>query len=65
MDLHQPVTALGLDSLTTFELKNALERGLGVTLAVSHFLQGASLARLASQVLEQLPAPVVAPSPDA
>jgi acyl-CoA synthetase (AMP-forming)/AMP-acid ligase II len=65
VDLHQPVTALGLDSLMTFELKNALEGGLGVTLAVSHFLQGASIARLAAQVLEQLPAPAVAPGPDA
>jgi acyl-CoA synthetase (AMP-forming)/AMP-acid ligase II len=65
VDLHQPVTALGLDSLMTFELKNALEGGLGVTLAVSHFLQGASIARLAAQVLEQLPAPSVALGPDA
>jgi acyl-CoA synthetase (AMP-forming)/AMP-acid ligase II len=65
LDLDQPVTTLGLDSLMTYELKNALEGGLGVTLAVSHFLQGASIARLAAQVLEQLPAPAVAPGPDA
>jgi acyl-CoA synthetase (AMP-forming)/AMP-acid ligase II/acyl carrier protein len=65
VDPDQPVTTLGLDSLMTLELKNALEGGLGVTLAVSDFLQGVSIARLASQVLEQLPAPAATPGPDA
>jgi acyl carrier protein len=54
IDPHQPVNTLGLDSLTTLELKNALEGSLGVTLPVTRFLQGASIARLASQVLTQL-----------
>jgi acyl-CoA synthetase (AMP-forming)/AMP-acid ligase II len=58
LDLHQPINTLGLDSLTTLELKNSLEGGLEVTLAVSDFLEGANTARLVSQVLEQLPAPV-------
>ncbi|HKB38615.1 MAG TPA: AMP-binding protein, partial [Gemmataceae bacterium] len=65
VDLHLPVNTLGLDSLMTLELKNGLEGGLGVTLPVSSFLQGASISRLVSQVLEQLPAPAGAPSPNA
>src|SRR5207248_1022375 len=46
VDLHQPVSTFGLDSLATVELKNALERSLGVTLPVSSFLHGASIAEL-------------------
>jgi acyl carrier protein len=64
VDLHQPVNTLGLDSLTTLDLKNSLEGGLGVTLAVSNLLQGANIAQLVAQVLEQLPAPAAVPGPD-
>jgi acyl-CoA synthetase (AMP-forming)/AMP-acid ligase II len=51
---HQPVNTLGLDSLTTVELRNALEGGLGVVMPVTRFLQGATIAQLASDVLAQL-----------
>ena len=51
---HQPVNTLGLDSLATVELRNALEGGLGVVLPVTRFLQGATIAQLASDVLAQL-----------
>jgi acyl carrier protein len=54
VDPHQPVNTLGLDSLTTLELKNALAESLGVYLPVTRFLRGASLATLASQVLTEL-----------
>jgi acyl-CoA synthetase (AMP-forming)/AMP-acid ligase II/acyl carrier protein len=54
VDSQQPVNTLGLDSLTTVELKNRLEGRLGVTLPVSSFLNGASIAQLASTVLQQL-----------
>jgi acyl carrier protein len=42
IDPHQPVNTLGQDSLTTLELKNALEASLGVSLPVTRFLKGAS-----------------------
>jgi acyl-CoA synthetase (AMP-forming)/AMP-acid ligase II len=61
VDLHQPVNTLGLDSLTTFELKNALEGGLGVTLTLSSFLQGASIAQLVSELLQELSPPATVP----
>jgi acyl-CoA synthetase (AMP-forming)/AMP-acid ligase II/acyl carrier protein len=59
---HQPVSTLGLDSLTTLELKNALGESLGVHLSVTRFLRGASIAALASQVLTELSQPA-APIP--
>jgi acyl carrier protein len=61
VNLHQPLNTLGLDSLTTFELKNALEGRLGVTFTVSSFLQGASIAQLVSEVLQELSAPAGIP----
>jgi acyl-CoA synthetase (AMP-forming)/AMP-acid ligase II len=54
IDPHQPVNTLGLDSLTTLELKNTLWESLGVYLAVTRFLRGASISMLASQVLTEL-----------
>jgi acyl-CoA synthetase (AMP-forming)/AMP-acid ligase II/acyl carrier protein len=54
IDPHQPVNTLGLDSLTTLELKNALGESLGVSLPITRILRGASLATLASQVLTEL-----------
>jgi acyl-CoA synthetase (AMP-forming)/AMP-acid ligase II/acyl carrier protein len=61
VDLHQPISALGLDSLTTVELKNALEASFGVPLPVSSFLQGASIAQMVSRVLHEVAVPAAAP----
>jgi len=57
VDLHEPVNTFGLDSLRSVELKNALEGRLGVTLSISSFLEGASIADLVSIVLQDLSAP--------
>jgi acyl carrier protein len=61
VDPEKPVNTLGLDSLTTIELKNALEGSLGVTLTLSSFLQGASIAQLVSEVLQKLSASAAVP----
>jgi acyl carrier protein len=63
IDMHQPVNTLGLDSLTTLELKNALGESLGVSLPVTRFLRGASISTLASQVLTELSQRATAPIP--
>jgi acyl-CoA synthetase (AMP-forming)/AMP-acid ligase II len=61
VDSHQPMNMLGLDSLTTVELKNVLEGGLGVSLTLGSFLQGASITQLASEVLKKLSASAAVP----
>ena len=57
VDRQRPLNTFGLSSLRTLELKNAVEESLAVALPVTSFLQGASLAQLASDVLRELSAP--------
>jgi acyl carrier protein len=54
IDILQPLTALGLDSLMAIELKNRIELELGVRIPIITFLQGPSIAEFAGQVLDQL-----------
>jgi len=56
LNLQQPLTSLGLDSLLVFELKNRIEADFGVAVSVANLLQSASIAQLAMQVLEQISA---------
>jgi amino acid adenylation domain-containing protein len=46
LDVNQPVTRFGLDSLMAVELSYAVERRLGVALPMTSFLQDQSLAQL-------------------
>ncbi len=50
IDIHQPVTRYGLDSLVAVELMHAIESGLGVTVPVTSFLRSLSIAELAAQI---------------
>jgi NAD(P)-dependent dehydrogenase (short-subunit alcohol dehydrogenase family)/acyl carrier protein len=54
IDLHQPLTSLGIDSLMAVELKNRVESEMGIALPVTALLQGPTLAQLATVLLEQL-----------
>jgi NAD(P)-dependent dehydrogenase (short-subunit alcohol dehydrogenase family)/acyl carrier protein len=54
LDIEQPLTALGLDSLMAIELKNRIERELKVRIPIVTFLQGPGIVQFAGQVLEQL-----------
>ena len=45
--LDQPLTGLGLDSLSAIELKGAVESALGLSLPLADLLQGISVAGLA------------------
>ena len=58
LDLHQPLSNLGLDSLMAVELKNRIALDLGVNLPMVKFLQGPSVEQAAAQLLDQLTAEV-------
>ncbi len=52
----RPLSEFGLDSLTSFELKNRIETQLGLTIPIGKFLQRPSVATLAEAFLERLEA---------
>jgi amino acid adenylation domain-containing protein len=54
LDLQQPLTTLGMDSLSAIELKNNIETQFGIALSFTNFLQGDCIAEIANQVLAQL-----------
>ncbi len=58
LDLQQPLSNLGLDSLMAVELKNRIAVDLGVNMPMVKFLQGPSVEQAAAQVLDQLTAEV-------
>jgi NAD(P)-dependent dehydrogenase (short-subunit alcohol dehydrogenase family)/acyl carrier protein len=62
LDVEQPLSNLGLDSLMAVELKNRIAVDLGVNVPMVKFLQGPSVAQAATQILDQLTAEVSASS---
>ena len=62
VELDQPLSSLGLDSLTGFDLKNQLESRFGVQISISDLFAGATLSQLATQISQQLTsAPALVP----
>jgi acyl transferase domain-containing protein/acyl carrier protein len=62
LDIQQPLTNLGLDSLMAVELKNRISADLGVNVPMVKFLQGFSVAQAATQLFEQMTAEADNPS---
>ncbi len=58
LDVEQPLSNLGLDSLMAVELKNRIAVDLGVNVPMVKFLQGPSVEQAATQLLDQLTAEV-------
>ena len=50
INVHQPVTRYGLDSLAAVELMHVIESGLGVSVPLANFLRSPSVAELASEI---------------
>jgi amino acid adenylation domain-containing protein len=57
LDLQQPMTALGLDSLMAIEWQHRIEAELGVHIPMVRFLEGTTIAQLARELLGQLARP--------
>ena len=62
LDIQQPLSHLGMDSLMAVELKNRIAGDLKVNVPVAKFLQGFSVAQAVTQVLDQLADDVANPS---
>jgi hypothetical protein len=56
LDAGEPLTAFGIDSLMAVELKNRVDRDLGLSVPLVHYLDGSGLGRLAEVLLEGLAA---------
>lgn len=57
IDINQPITQYGLDSLMALELAHATETGLGIDLPMTSLLQDMSIAQIASQGMARLKQP--------
>lgn len=56
IDIHLPLARYGLDSLISVELAHAIETRSGISLPLTSFLQGVSIAQIAEEILSQLKA---------
>lgn len=54
IDLDISLTALGMDSLRVFELKNQLEADLGISIAIADLFSGLTMRSLVTKILVQL-----------
>src|SRR5260370_17653335 len=54
LNLYEPLTSFGLDSLMTMELKNQLEEELELGIPIAMLLQDPSIRELTTHLLEQL-----------
>ncbi|MFN8009510.1 MAG: acyl carrier protein [Terriglobia bacterium] len=51
LDMNEPITNFGLDSLMTVELRNRIEADLGIVVPMAQFLEGPSISQLSAQIL--------------
>ncbi|WP_067777339.1 non-ribosomal peptide synthetase [Nostoc sp. NIES-3756] len=56
INIQQPVSSLGLDSLRVFELKNRIENHIEVAVSVADFFEGLSIQGLATKIIAEISA---------
>ncbi|PLZ98347.1 non-ribosomal peptide synthetase [Fischerella thermalis CCMEE 5268] len=56
IDLKQPLSSLGLDSLRVFELKNRIENHLEIAVSIVDLFEGFSIKQLATKILAEITA---------
>ena len=54
LNANQPLNRLGMDSLMALEIKNLIEKGLGVKVPIANLLGGSSLTELTRLTLDQI-----------
>ncbi len=54
VELDRPLSDIGLDSLTSFELKNRVEAQLGIALAIGSFLQKPTAQDITRAILDKI-----------
>jgi NAD(P)-dependent dehydrogenase (short-subunit alcohol dehydrogenase family)/acyl carrier protein len=62
IDVEQPMSALGLDSMMAIELKNRLEADLGLHVPMVLFLEGLAIRPFSAEVLDRFAATLAAPA---
>jgi natural product biosynthesis luciferase-like monooxygenase protein len=62
LEVWQPLTSMGFDSLMAIEMKNRIQVETGVAVPVVRFLEGPTISNLAAIILEQLTAETSVPS---
>jgi acyl transferase domain-containing protein/thioesterase domain-containing protein/acyl carrier protein len=63
LESEKLLTNLGFDSLMTIELRSRIVKALGVDIPVVNFLRGASITKLATQIMAQMPAAIANSTP--
>jgi acyl transferase domain-containing protein/NAD(P)-dependent dehydrogenase (short-subunit alcohol dehydrogenase family)/acyl carrier protein len=59
IDIYQPVSELGIDSLLAAEMQAAIRSKLGVQISAVQLIKGATIVGLARQLLEKMAVPYV------
>jgi acyl carrier protein len=64
VDVYQPLTEMGIDSLIGMELQTAVSVQLGIEISILELMKGDNIVGVARKLLEKMNIPVIVASPD-